>query len=261
MKVRNYSNRNLKHRLILKSKHIISIVTCLVSLFCFQNEYAGPPFLTDDPEPVEYQHWEYYISSINTWQPSLWMGTSPHMEVNYGIIHNVQVHMIVPLNYYSVNNKINVGYGYTEFGVKYRFIQESEHFPQIGTFPILEIPTVPGNVFYNGKTQIYCPLWAQKSWGKLTTYGGAGYWVNPGTDNKNWIFSGWEIQYDFTTKVTLGGELYYHSSESINDHAAIALNLGGFINFTEKFHLIFSLGHSMINDSFTTMYLGLLWTI
>ncbi len=23
---------------------------------------AGPPFLTDDPEPVEYKHWEFYIA-------------------------------------------------------------------------------------------------------------------------------------------------------------------------------------------------------
>ena len=22
--------------------------------------FAGPPYITDDPEPVEYQHWEVY---------------------------------------------------------------------------------------------------------------------------------------------------------------------------------------------------------
>ena len=26
---------------------------------------AGPPFLTDDPEPVEYEHWEIYVASIS----------------------------------------------------------------------------------------------------------------------------------------------------------------------------------------------------
>jgi hypothetical protein len=25
---------------------------------------AGPPFLTDDPEPVDYQHWEAYIFTL-----------------------------------------------------------------------------------------------------------------------------------------------------------------------------------------------------
>ncbi len=28
--------------------------------------YGGPPFRTDDPEPVEYQHWEVYQFSAAT---------------------------------------------------------------------------------------------------------------------------------------------------------------------------------------------------
>jgi hypothetical protein len=27
---------------------------------------------------------------------------------------------------------------------------------------------------------------------------GAGYWINPGSGNKNWVFAGWEAQYDFS---------------------------------------------------------------
>jgi len=27
--------------------------------------FAGPPYITDDPEPVEYQHWEVYLASIS----------------------------------------------------------------------------------------------------------------------------------------------------------------------------------------------------
>ena len=26
--------------------------------------FAGPPFLTDDPEPVDYQHWEAYLFTL-----------------------------------------------------------------------------------------------------------------------------------------------------------------------------------------------------
>ena len=38
---------------------------------------------------------------------------------------------------------------------------------------------------------------------KLTTYGGAGYWINSGSGNKNSVFAGWEVQYDFSPVVTL----------------------------------------------------------
>src|SRR4030042_3054101 len=237
------------------------ILSLLLFLFR-QVNYAGPPFNTDDPQPVDYKHWEYYISSINTFQPGAWTGTSPHFEVNYGLISNVQVHLLLPMNYdYTRNEGTNFGYAYTEFGMKYRFVQESENIPQIGVFPIVEIPTIKNNEFSNGKAQIYLPVWAQKSWDKLTTYGGVGYWINPGTNNKNWIFSGWEIQYDFSPVFTFGGELYYHSANTIDSKSVTAFNLGGLINFTEKFHIIFSVGHSLTSDSFISSSVGSLWTI
>lgn len=227
-----------------------------------QFSYAGPPYITDDPQPVDYKHWEFYISSINTFQPEAGSGTSPHLEVNYGVIPNMQVHLLLPMNYdYNQNSSAHFGYAYTELGLKYRFVQESENIPQIGVFPIVEIPTIKNTEFSNGKTQIYLPVWAQKSWGKLTTYGGAGYWINPGTNNKNWIFSGWEIQYDFTPVFTFGGELYYHTANTIDSKSVIGFNLGGSINFSEKFHVIYSVGHSLSNEKFISSYLGVLWTI
>jgi hypothetical protein len=231
-------------------------------LFNIQLVYAGPPFDTDDPEPVKFKHWEYYISSINSFHAGVWSGTSPHLELNYGLIPNVQVHLLLPMNYtYSGHNGADFGYADTELGVKFRFIQETDNMPQIGTFPIIEMPTVKNNEFSDGKAKIYLPVWIQKSWGKLTTYGGGGYWINPGQGNKNWIFSGWEIQYDFSNTITLGGELYFHSADSKNTKPGTGFNMGGSINPSEKFHFIFSFGHTVSKDNTFTSYLGLLWTI
>ena len=228
------------------------------SQFC----YAGPPFNTDDPQPVDFRHWEYYISSINSFQQGTWSGTSPHFEVNYGLIPNVQVHLILPMNYiYSGHQTGNLGYADTEIGVKYRFIQETKNAPQIGTFPIVLIPTIKNSTFSNGQTQIYIPVWAQKSWGKFTTYGGAGYWINPGANNKNWIFSGWEVQYDLSPVVTVGAEMYHRTSDSVDHKSATAFNVGGLINVSSKTHFIFSLGHSLTNLNFISCYVGLQFTV
>jgi hypothetical protein len=222
---------------------------------------AGPPFTTDDPEPVDYRHWEYYISSINGWQAKSWLGTLPHVEVNYGVAPNVQLHLLLPMNYISFQGITRVGYANTEIGMKYRFVNETDHMPQIGVFPIAEVPTVPNSRFGNGKMQVYLPVWLQKSWGKLTTYGGSGYWINPGDGNKNWLFTGWEVQYDFTEVFTFGGEIYYHTPSDVVTKAAAGFNLGGFVNFSKKFHFIFSAGHSVAGDHFFTSYAGALWTI
>lgn len=223
---------------------------------------AGPPFNTDDPETVKFKHWEYYISSINTHQADVWSGTSPHFEVNYGLVPNVQVHLLLPVNYTHISNEnTHFGYADSEFGIKYRFVQETDKMPQIGVFPIIEIPTVNNSQFSDGKVKIFLPVWAQKSWDKLTTYGGIGYWINRGTGNRNWIFSGWEVQYAFSPALTLGGELFYHSASTDDSKSQTGFNLGGSINASEKFHIIFSLGHSITNEKTFNSYFGLLWTI
>ena len=244
----------------IDKKYIVFSVIYVV--FNTQLIHAGPPFDTDDPETVIFKHWEYYISSINNLQTGVWSGTAPHIELNYGLIPNVQVHLLLPMNYdYARPHGSDYGYADTEFGIKYRFVQETESAPQIGTFPILEIPTIKNSEFSDGKMKIYLPVWLQKSWGKLTTYGGAGYWINQGANNKNWIFSGWEIQYDFSKFITLGGELYYHTADTKITKSETGFNLGGSINPSEKFHFIFSFGHTLTKDNTFTSYLGLLWTI
>ena len=243
-------------------KKRLSILTFILYSVCNQWSYAGPPFNTDDPQPVDFKHWEFYISSLSTLRRDIWTGTSPHIEVNYGLAPGLQVHLLLPMNYkYLPHHSADFGYGNTEFGVKYCFIHETESSPQIGIFPILEIPTIKNSEFSNGKAQVFLPVWVQKSWGKLTTYGGVGYCINPGTTNRNWIFTGAEIQYEFSPGFMLGGELYYHSADADGSKSVTACSIGGSINFSEKFHFIFSVGHSLINDKFTSSYVGLLLTI
>ncbi len=96
----------------------------------------------------------------------------------------------------------------------------------------------------------------QKSWGKFTTYGGAGYWINPGENNQNSFFVGWQAQYDFTETLSLGGELYYETPDIKDGSIDFAFNVGGFINLNEENHILFSFGHSFKNSEVGSGYLG-----
>jgi hypothetical protein len=242
------------------SKIITKILIFLI-LFSF-NAMAGPPFDTDDPEPVDYLHWEFYISSIMEFQHTESNLTLPHIEINYGAVENVQIHFIAPMGYIHSADGTKYGYSNTEIGLKYRFIQESDNLPQIGIFPLAEIPTGDKSKgLSNGQFQYYLPIWLQKSWGKLTSYGGAGYWFNPGQGNKNWIFTGWLVQYDFSKVVTLGGEIYYHTADAQGSKSTRGFNIGGFINPDEMNHILFSVGSSSGNGSSITGYLGYQMTI
>jgi hypothetical protein len=117
----------------------LAVVVFLLSFPVFA--FAGPPYITDDREPVEYQHWEVYLASIFTKQPDAWTGTTPHVEVNYGVVPDVQLHTILPMTLYApADGASSYGYGDTELGVKYRFVQEGTWRPQFGIFPLLEAP-------------------------------------------------------------------------------------------------------------------------
>lgn len=221
--------------------------------------YAGPPFLTDDPEPVEVHHWEIYLASQQLHSSDGWSGTAPHLEANYGILPDVQLHFIAPFPYdASGGGTTRYGYGDTELGFKYRFLDETESLPQIGVFPLIELPTGSASQgLGNGKAQVFVPVWLQKSFGKWTTYGGGGYWFNPGKENRDHWFAGWEIQRKITEALTTGIEIQFRTADAIDAGNSCALNAGGIWDLSEKYHLLFSAGHTVNGRSEFQGYLAL----
>ena len=209
--------------------------------------WAGPPFVTDDPEPVDYQHWEFYIASQHTQTSDGWSGTAPHFELNYGVITNVQLHLIAPLAYNAPSGGgTRYGYGDTELGVKFRFLQETEWWPQVGIFPLLEIPTgSESDGLGSGHVQAFLPVWLQKSFGDWTIYGGGGYGLNPGAGNADWGFGGVVVQRQVAKNVLFGAEIYHRTTLTTGGRADTAFNLGTVIDFTEHQHLLFSAGRSL----------------
>ena len=246
------------------SRTLFRILHMVIIFFLFSetNAIAGPPFDTDDPEPVDYLHWEFYLASIQHFQGSQSDATLPHVEVNFGVLPNVQLHIIAPMGYVHSPDGTRYGFSDTEIGIKYRFVQETDNTPQIGTFPMVEIPTGDQKKdLGHGEAQVFLPVWLQKSWGDLTTYGGGGFWYNPGADSRNYLFAGWEIQYDFSKVVTLGGELCYHTADAPDAKSETSFNVGGFINFDEHNHLLFSIGRTMAIGGGASGYLGYQVTI
>jgi hypothetical protein len=209
---------------------------------------AGPPFVTDDPEPVDYQHWEFYVASQDAKIGGDWSGTAPHLEVNYGAVPDLQLHLIAPVAYDSPPAGAgHYGAGDIELGAKYRFIQETNGLPQVGIFPLLEAPTGSArDNLGNGHWQAFLPLWVQKSWGQWTAYGGGGYGINSFSGNQNWGYAGAVLQCQVSTNVLIGVEIYHQTDlETDFPNVGTAFNLGTVIDFSERQHLLFSAGRSI----------------
>lgn len=224
---------------------------------------AGPPFLTDDPEPVELDHLELYVFGANSGWGYSRTGSGPAVEFNYGILPQTQFHIIVPeANSTQEGMPGRSGLGDIELGVKYRFLEETESRPQIGVFPLIEVPT--GNASRGlgaGHTQIFLPVWIQKGWGPWTTYGGYGWWRNPGPDQRNWSYAGWLLQRDLSKTLTLGGEVFRTTAATLSDPASAGFNLGGMVNFSERHHLLFSCGRNITGTRQTYAYVAYQLTV
>jgi hypothetical protein len=227
---------------------------------------AGPPFQTDDPEPVDFRHYEFYTFGAVDGTPIELDPTGPAVEFNWGAVPNLQLHAILPLGA-SVPSDGSSHFGFTdtELGVKYRFVQESKYRPMIGTFTMFEIPTGDSSKGLGVGTVWYqIPIWMQKSWGHWTSYGGGGYNIVPQTGYNDFPFGGWLVQRDIGKKWTLGAEVYSHGDEGIatpENRASTMVDAGGYYFFRNPgFQLLFAYGHSIAGQTENYAYVGLYWT-
>ncbi len=228
---------------------VVAMVSILTTLGAALPAWAGPPFRTDDPEPVEYQHWEVYAFSTATDAKGDTAGILPGVEINYGAAPDLQLHVIAPVAFDAPGaGATQFGYGDTELGVKYRFIQEDENgwHPQIGVFPLLEVPTGDAEKgLGTGHAHEFLPIWLQKSWSDWTTYGGGGYWINPGGGNKNYWFAGWLLQRQVTKQLALGGELFHQTADTAGGRDSTGFNFGGIYDIDDNDHILLSLGRGI----------------
>jgi hypothetical protein len=236
----------------------LAVATVAGLLLSVSASLAGPPFVTDDPEPVDLGHWEVYGFTAATHVQGDTGGTLGGVEVNYGAAPNLQLHLIVPLAFDSPSGTAMVaGLGDTELGMKYRFITPSDDdwWPQVGVFPLIEVPT--GNAqrgLGEGKFREYFPVWLQKDWGDWTTYGGGGYWINPGPGNRNYWFAGWLLQRQVTKDLALGVEAFHQTADTVGGQDTTGFNLGGIYDFNDHYHLLFSGGRGLQNPALTNQF-------
>jgi hypothetical protein len=240
--------------------------------------WAGPPYLTDDPDPVPYHHWEAYgfytrdqTRGTNTVQ-------GPAVELNNGAAPNLQLHLIIPLANFSSDGMSATGLGDLEAGVKYKFLGETGSRPEAGIFPLVEMPTGDSSHgLGNGRTWLKLPLWLKKNAGRWTDYGGVGYAYNPAPGQRNYFYGGNLLQYTFGPRLSLGGEIFLQGAQAdspsetesgaaaeqssglqvAGTRSSALWNIGGQYNFTPDFSLLFSTGHSFAGDGNRVTYLAL----
>src|SRR5215469_8293029 len=76
-----------------------SLVSAGVIFLCLSAPaFAGPPYLSDDPEPTDYKHFEIYTFSNGTVTQSGTTGEAG-VDFNYGAAPNLQLTAVLPAGY------------------------------------------------------------------------------------------------------------------------------------------------------------------
>jgi hypothetical protein len=232
----------------------------MANLATASHAVAGPPFRTDDPVPVEYRHYEFYAFSTGTHAGDGTSGALPAFELTYGLIPNGQLQIGSGIAFDRPSHgTLQAGLGDSEVSFKYRFIQEDANGwrPQVAVFPSVELPTGDRKRGLGaGHPSLFLPIWIQKSFGPWTTYGGGGYRFNRDSsvgDKDHW-FVGWLLQRKITEQLTLGGEIFHETADTIDGVDSRGFNLGGTYDFDAHNHLLFSAGRGLSNASENNLF-------
>lgn len=213
--------------------------------------FAGVPFRTDDPGTPGQGNFEINLSAQYSKVKAGEGGLLPSLEINYGVLENLQVTVAPSLAYSHANGfSSNYGFGDLVVGAKYRVIDEDKGGwrPAVAIAPSMTLPSGDETRgLGSGHTNFSLPLWLSKSFDALSVATGASYNVNHGFGNRNFWFAGALVTYQLTESLIVGGELYHTTAAAVGGKSSTGFNLGFLYDFTENHHLLFSIGRNLIN--------------
>jgi hypothetical protein len=207
---------------------------------------AGPPFQTDDPVPVDYGHYEFYVFGGVDGTPAELDSSGPAFEFNWGALPRLQLHAILPWGTVNpTNNPVYapggvgpsaVGLTDTELGAKIAWIKERKDRPQIGTFTMFEMPT--GNYSEGlgvGRVWYKLPVWAYKQIGTWGVDGGAGYTIVHPIGYRSFPYGGFLVQKNVNARLDASIEVFSHAGEGFataQTEASTLIDAGFAYHFT-----------------------------
>lgn len=208
---------------------------------------AGPPFLTDDPEPTDTGHWEIYAPLFESEGSGGDVSGTIGAEINYGPIKDVQLTVGLPVDFTHDQTGYRWGAGDLAASLKYRFYHDKAAGIQIAVFPGLTLPTASHGLGAGHVTALL-PIWAQKDSGKWSIFGGGGYAINPGAGNRDYWTGGIALKRQISNRLLLGIEGDRQGPDTIAGRASTRLGLGAIYHLVGPLSLLASGGPTFTDD-------------
>jgi hypothetical protein len=215
--------------------------------------FAGPPYVTDDPEPTDEGHFEIYAFDAGT---SAHAGSNGQtgIDFNYGGAENLQLTAVLPLDYEKPpEGGAIAGIGNIELAVKYKFIHQEDSGWDVAVFPRLFLPGV-SNRLGDRHASLLLPVWAGKDFGTWSTFGGGGCALSNGGGSKDYCLMGWALTRQVLRDLNIGAEIYHETAGMHGGKATTGIGLGAVYDLSRNYHLMASWGPGIQNAAQTDRY-------
>ena len=203
---------------------------------------AGPPYVTDDPEPTDTGHWEIYNYLTATSTPGESDGQAG-FDINYGAAKDLQLTVVLPA---AIEDWDQIGGADIQLAAKYKFLhqQDGGWTPDVAFFPRVFAPT--GARFDPDRPGLFLPLWAEKDWGRWSLFGGGGLQINPGAGQRNFWQSGLALSRAIG-RFSVGAEVIHQTAEAVDAKDFTAVDLGATYTLSRHWTLMLSGGPGVQN--------------
>jgi hypothetical protein len=145
--------------------NLMGLSASVLSLLAAATVWAGPPFVTDDPEIPPLHGWEINVPFIFQRTRDEAEMNAPLFDINYGALSNVQLKLEIPVEVVQLHNEgTAAGLGGILPGVKWRFLEEENAQPQLAIYPQVQLPTGDQRCrLGEGKPAYILPFLAEKN--------------------------------------------------------------------------------------------------
>ena len=224
---------------------------------------AGPPFLTDDPQPTSRGHYETYFFAQGAISRDGREG-SGGIDFNYGAADDLQLTAVLPIAWATAGAAPSShGLGNIELAAKYKFLHQEDSGVDVAFFPRVFLPAENEAVAQH-HASLLLPLWLQHTWDTWSAFGGGGCELNRGGDSHDFCLFGLAVAREALQNLQVGVELYHQTPDAKGSRVSTDVNLGATYDIDPHLHLMASIGKGVQNRARTdrtNWYAALLWTL
>jgi hypothetical protein len=231
----------------------VVIALLAVAITVLGTAWAGPPYVTDDPEPTDPRHYEIYLFTQGT-NLRGGTGTQTGMDFNYGGMDDLQLTAVVPVAYVSPAMGSNAaGLGNVELAAKYRFLRQSDVGWDVAAFPGVFLPSSSAQVGER-HASVVLPIWLEKDWDDWSTFGGGGCTIDRGGDSRDFCLVGWALVRQILPDLQIGAEIVHQTPDVRGGRQMTGVGAGLRYDINDTYHLLAYAGPGLQNAATTDRY-------